>query len=920
MDKRAMSIGTLGLLLVSTLYLPLALAEETLVGVVYRGWTEAECKSSFGNQPWITNDITNLNLGEQKYNDYKGPLLLRGQETGCFCGQEKVANADRTTCEDCKIRTGDRNAVYHTNEGAEPGAVVMVNNADIGCRCAKKEENKDFAAVVNGKCTYVDRSEMNSACDAIFGSSVRVCSGQAGEEAIGTAEFQGRQIDCCCEPRYVKGFNQMTQKYFCEKLGEGVTLESALCAQRGKVGGHGDNLIECSESIIKAISGIGTPTQAEKDDANARFLATLGIKPDNSPLQCCCPRGYINTNNVCVLDLDECDTVIPGSVKSTHREANRNYPVISGWTFPAQGGKVWDPAKLREISEKSLECYCREGKVPYGEGAVLTTCAGEEAENVVIIMRTPEEFAKFFEDGERDGKTYFRFVKGVDAESGGLGITECLEDGLCEGVAISGTGVFDFYNEDPGRWGNIILQASTLIASIIAGGAAAKTIKAAKAARAGLNTLQHKLSTAHGTATGIFRSSGVAAGGTVKDAVVRGTSGQVAAYKTALVNLRNAQRAASPARMLLHSSAEKARRVAELRTAQASLRTAALGLKSSALTTAGTVIKRSPGQVYSHLATIGERHALYAELGGTIPLDDFLAQTDPMRFLSSALNRHIAAMSADDLASTVGGPFIEETLKGLVDPVAEEVIGAAAGFSAGIFGSLATGLSGGALLQGVKLGIPTIGSVLWSHVKEDQDIKDAKGYFSRIWKTAAASAGIGMIMGGPALAGINLVIGTVADSINYWGADRAEMYLRWNSIKQGKTTYNLIVSNNMENCGDLKKGSRLYLPETKYDQSSGTLEGWIVRTVSYQKANCGFFQGGGGFSIVSLTFGGAEVSCSGCSSVSTCGDIDMQTLRSNSNIIGTPICCSKCSVVNKENLGKYEGMPSGEGAGPQVLG
>jgi hypothetical protein len=360
MDKRAMSVGTLVLLLVSTLYLPLALAEETLVGVVYRGWTEAECKSSFGNQPWITNDITNLNLGEQKYNEYKGPLLLRGQETGCYCGQEKILNQDKTTCVDCSLH--DRNAVYHSNENAEPGATLLVNGKDVGCRCAKKEGNKDFAAVVNGKCTYVDRSEMNAACAARYGSEgVRTCSGQEGETSIGSAEFQGRSIDCCCEPGYQSSFNQMTQKYFCEKLAEGVTPASALCAQRGGAAGYGNNLIECPESIIKAISGIGTPTQAEKDDANARFVTSgLGSKPDGGALYCCCPGGQLFANGVCAPDLDECGQIIPNSVKEGRGDASA---IRIG---DAYGSKQWQKDKMEELRAKNLAtaCYCRDGYLP----------------------------------------------------------------------------------------------------------------------------------------------------------------------------------------------------------------------------------------------------------------------------------------------------------------------------------------------------------------------------------------------------------------------------------------------------------------------------------------------------------------------------------------------------------------------------
>jgi hypothetical protein len=416
MNKKISSIGILTALLLSALYLPLALAEETLVGVVYRGWTEAECKSSFGNQPWITNDITNLNLGEQKYNEYKGPLLLRGQETGCFCGQEKILNQDKTTCVDCALH--DRNAVYHSNENAEPGAVLMVNGVDVGCRCAKKEGNKDFAAVVNGRCTYVDRSEMNSACAARYGSEgVHTCSGQEGETSIGSAEFQGRSIDCCCEPNYQSSFNQMTQKYFCEKLGDGVTPASALCAQRGGAAGYGNNLIECPESIVKAISGIGTPTQAEKDDANARFVSSgLGSKPDGGALYCCCKEGDLFVGGKCISrGLDKCNAIIPGSIEG----ASGIGPITQSFTYPMGYDMKFEENLTRRVTQQNLNCYCPSGTIPYdSNGKGYDSCKNVTKETIdikcVTATQMSESLEKSISNYIKDKKTPIKDKDGAE--------------------------------------------------------------------------------------------------------------------------------------------------------------------------------------------------------------------------------------------------------------------------------------------------------------------------------------------------------------------------------------------------------------------------------------------------------------------------------------------------------------------------
>lgn len=375
------AVGLLALLLALALATP-ALADsgtalgtgQSIVGVVYRGWTDAECKSAFGNYRYIITSIDSLGLITGSIKDARGPLVQKGVDTGCYCGKDDqgtdwIMSEDQQTCMQCKFY--DRNALYYTDTNAEPSAVLKSKGADVGCRCAKKEGNKDFDKVDNNVCKYVDKTEQNAKCQALFGTTgVRVCANTAGETELGYA--QG--IRCCCEPNTEKKQSIATATpggYKCEALAKGVTGNDNTCSKEVENKGLGPagSAVECPASF-KDFNPL-TATQQQRDDYNSRFITTA--QGSGGQVMCCCGSGYIQSGGKCLKDIDECGAIVPGSVKQGRADAGT---IKVGDSY---GTKQWQKDKLDAIQKAKISaCYCKKNYIPMDKMANPKKTDGSE--------------------------------------------------------------------------------------------------------------------------------------------------------------------------------------------------------------------------------------------------------------------------------------------------------------------------------------------------------------------------------------------------------------------------------------------------------------------------------------------------------------------------------------------------------------
>ncbi len=373
--RRRAALGAAALLLALALSVPASMAAESVVGVVYQSWTLQECKDAFGNRPYITNNPDILGV-EEEYKQYKGPLYSNEQETGCWCGEGKILSEDKSRCIDCEAYEARGNAVYYTDEKAAEGAEIMVKGKDIGCRCVEKEGQT--VSVQNNVCEYVDVSGQTDACRARFGQSgVEVCAeGAASALKLGTAEFKGSTVDCCCKSGYEIRDTEDLDEYPGGKMCEQTkaTPNDEKCAEIAKASGHGEGAVECPEYL--RTSDYSSLDDGQKEEWDRRRLGNFPTL-EGRDLYCCCGSGHIlDDSGRCVPVRGECDEIVPGSVKGGRPDAS---DIEVGKDY---GGKKWDEALVRKLEREELTCYCGEDTVPAGpedNPDVLTKCVAVES-------------------------------------------------------------------------------------------------------------------------------------------------------------------------------------------------------------------------------------------------------------------------------------------------------------------------------------------------------------------------------------------------------------------------------------------------------------------------------------------------------------------------------------------------------------
>jgi hypothetical protein len=341
-----------------------AIADDAVVGVVYRSYTLEDCRKSFENSEVGMDLNVDPNLRQ-----FKGPLLdQNGAESGCYCSGDYVMDQAKKRCVLCQALTGV-DTVYYLSENAEFGAAAEYNGKEIGCRCAKKSGNKVFSAVVGGKCTYKEPGEDLTACQAKFQvggkyDGVKVCDRtEPDERKLGTT----KGVECCCDPTYIKKINPSTGTPYCEKMA--ATVEDSACKKEW-ASMAGPNVGKCADPTIA--------TDPKKSDQK-QMLWVGQASTDGTIIECCCASGYVrDSTGRCIKDVDECGEIVPGSVKKGRGDAGG---IKVGDDY---GYKKWEKKATEDIAKKKLECYCKTGHIPADQKPNTKKSSGEEETEYVL--------------------------------------------------------------------------------------------------------------------------------------------------------------------------------------------------------------------------------------------------------------------------------------------------------------------------------------------------------------------------------------------------------------------------------------------------------------------------------------------------------------------------------------------------------
>lgn len=903
-----MTIAVLAAFLISTLQLPMALADESVVGVVYKDWTEQECKQSLGNRPEITTKTVIEAMGLDKaFLQYKGPLFYNTQETGCYCGKDSngrqtVLSADKKSCVPCSVATGDKNTLYYNDDKAvnDPKAVIKVKNQDIGCRCAKQEGNKDFDSVVNNACVYADRSAQKAACQAQFGSTgVRICTGLTTEIPLGAVTSGGQTVSCCCEPGFKKEAGTTPSGFQCVKgLGTGSAGDT-FCAQiaQSNPQKYGE-LVQCAPSVVpKAYGGqydFATANAAQKQEYERTFVGNYGT------YACCCPKDYVkDSTGKCVKELDDCGKIISNSVVSTKADADTTMPITSSYNYD---GKGWDPAKLKQINDARLQCYCRTDSIPYdNKGQYLVECKpGVKEKDVVFLGKTPAAFAKMFEADEGFIKEWFLeyeatgdYNKGfpifnyVRANSGeqkrAIFFKEVNEGPYKGGIIITESGSLDFYNKDVSRWGKVWAEGAVVATEMVLG----------------LGAIKQSAKYATKAVTQVSKEA-------VEEAVERGAKSAATLTSEAVTRV-----AKTSADDVLAKAVAASPDILRLRGS---------GLVSKALQT------RAPGQSLSEALgfTDDALEAVAKRYGKT--LEQFKNELNFYDSYPQATKEAIELAvgeanywtDAYTLSSGISETTIRRTLLGGTVGLAREGFYALGNGIGSLLVSSAEAIGGAFKNKAVQMvayfGAPLFGAYA------DELIPSQTAAISKKWVTGISGALSGAFIGAAAASwtGPGAIVGALIGSVVGAGAylladsaDKTEMLINWNGQKQAET-WNLVMSNNMDNCGKLTDGSGLKFIDHNY--MGGTIDGWAMSNLIYAAKDCPLWKRGGDFMIADVLPIGTKVKCTGCYTISPgsmCGQKSTQW-AGNAKIISNSgsqvICCSECIRI-EDQIAEYYNMP-----------
>ncbi|MBN2518833.1 MAG: hypothetical protein JXB14_08335 [Candidatus Altiarchaeota archaeon] len=321
--NKIVSIGIMaGLVL---LMAPIALAEEAIVGIVYRGWSDSECNKEFGER--ATAGVPEMVTTEMRR--FKGPLTARdGSETSCYCKEGYVVSADKKSCVTCESMFPNKPYVTSIDVAETVlEAKLLHNGQDVGCRCRAKNGNLVFDRVENNDCKYKAISPEDQKCNAKYPGSQKC--GEDKAKKVGDVDG----IECCCQA----GFD--LQNGAC--VASAGSADSKACKDQwaSQFGaGNRDAVDVCKDQ--------------QSPDDSIRITDVISPSDPTKTIKCCCADGYARDprDGVCKSTKDECTDKVANSVKSTHFFAG-------GESITATNG--WDQAVISRL--QGLSCNCQRG-------------------------------------------------------------------------------------------------------------------------------------------------------------------------------------------------------------------------------------------------------------------------------------------------------------------------------------------------------------------------------------------------------------------------------------------------------------------------------------------------------------------------------------------------------------------------------
>jgi len=946
--KRAYVTVVLAVFIVSTLYAPVAVA-DSIVGVVYKDWTEAECKQTFGSRPEfvIKSVVEQMQLEGEYLLNAKGPLFYNNVETGCYCGKDSqgrqmVLSTDKKSCVYCPGVTNDKNTLYYNDDKAvnDANAVVKVNGNDVGCRCAKNEGTKDFESVINNKCTYVDKTKQKDECIKQFGAEgIKVCSSPmlTTETLLGNVIVDQQSVSCCCQSGFKKEQDPAKPGgYKCVKGLSGGSANDAMCSQYGKQFQLGD-LVECAKGIVPVEFGgalnLATATEAQKQEYEKTYVVPLGT------FSCCCAKDEVkDANGKCVKELDDCGKIVTGSVLSTKLDADTTMPVNSGFTYD---GRSWDPKKIEQITKANLECYCRKDTVPYSSNSTfLIECkAGVPEMDVLFLGATPGSFVNQF---VTKTMPYMRTTRA--SQSASVLMDPFSEGPYKGGIVITESGTLSFVNTDPERQGKWIGEMITAVASAGVGSAVAKS--STKLTRfmtpEGIQRqIEQKLVTRAGTTSIKTAREAVKEGIKVLDDYADDAAGASAMLA------RGKSLTPAQARNAVTSGASAGGMIVPLPTKFIDdvVRGAGL-LDDAAKDSVGTFLKTNPAVTRS---------------AGAGSLLDNVAGLSPTSTPREVFNRYIthiagitdkpsaAARLVEDLSVLQTNVLGTQIQKGVGKAaLSREILkNIANNFPTGKFARAMFTIDQIPLYFGKNFGqmIKTIvgnsGPLVSMRLSDMMlgDDPEVAGHMATL-KQSLVAGGITILAGlvlSPLTGGFSLGAAITEASIVVAGtyitqqfADKTEMIVSYASSTGSSArneVANLVISDDITKCGKVPKDSSLNFKAQSF--SADKLRGWSMTQFIYQSSLCTAsftsweqLKSGGGFTIVTFMPGGYETYCDGCRTIGwgdqKCGEKPGPATWGKTSDYSSdggfqPICCSKCFLFGDTDLAEYKGFSAASG-------
>gem|GEM_PF-3553436 len=871
--KRSMRFAVLLVLAVflgSSIAIPGVVADE-IVGVVYRGWTDADCNRVFPQKAVTEGSLSATLTTQQKA--AKGPLLdpmPQSQDvTACYCKDNYVMTDDKKRCVLCGevfSDMADSGAVvkYFSDSDAYVDKPLLYKGEDIGCRCAKTRGNRvlDIDKLINeNTCAYVEPVPGDKVCAAEYAGSsqntdvAKVCgAGYTQEQYLGKASDAGGEYDCCCV-----GDRKV------ETLPDG----RKICVDTSAAEGENDKACKAQFTTLGEVIACSEQDQAKiAADPNIPYLGNTRVGTEL--VACCCGQGLkLNAAG------DKCVTATPGAncngipgafdikevdvadlsdplIKIAFYDMDPNYP-LSEWED-----------NIQEEVEKNwqTECACgKDSKPADTTGNNRYDQCVKVSKDVLFVGLSPKQFAEIFDNGKTTGKSVSHLFMSSSGTEQGEGKFTFIENGPYQGLVVMDSGELDFYNEDVGRGGRYLAEAGAVAIEALAGGLLLKTV-APKLLKVTTGAGAERVGVAAGREAGerILREAVEEAGeGAVEAGTKTAAKQGVRTAAREFVGAIDDDAAEALGKKFISEADDAANLISKV--------------DDEGLEAIGTSINRVLKTENANLKQMGEHALMSLVKGGPLNWKDATGNLiDVTKIAEQGLGRQtLRKTMADAGIAKVDDSIILPNLRAAKEAIVK------------YGGKLALAGAGYAVLSLDEL------APLSKMKTINYGVSMTSGAISGALTGFAVANVPGAIAG--ALVGTGLGYFTEA-------ADPTEMSIRWSGNEQVEAL-NWLVSSDIGACGSLEDGSGLKF--TKHSYSNTAIDGWTMQSIQFQSNECTLLDSvarGGDFFLATLVPRGKKIECEGCKVGA--GNCQKSTEWTKEIMGGTPICCDKCVFGSSE--------------------